>query len=140
MAAARATVVGDVLNRPLGGRRKQPAQRPDSANSLEGAAQFGLEDDDERQQADDRARLQDLRQQLQAERLGGDVDRVEDSDADDQADRTCSADEAEQSIDQDRRQRNIEDRDWQLDFEASDQFQQLVKHPPDCTAERGPAG
>ena len=50
--------------------------------------------------------------------------------------RTCAADQAEQSIDEDRRQRNVEDRDWRLDFEAPDQFQQLVKHPPDCTAER----
>ena len=62
---------GHVLDRPLRRRRtsSQP-QRSDPADAFEGPAQLGLEDDDERQQADHGAGLQDLRQQLQAERLG----------------------------------------------------------------------
>ena len=76
----RALAVGRQLGRRAGdlgrdvdggarlGRRQEPAERPDPPDALERAAQLGLEDDDEGEQADDRAGLEDLGQQPQVER------------------------------------------------------------------------
>ena len=69
-AAALGDLVGDVLDGPLLGRREEPVERSDPADPLERAAQLRLEDDDEREQADDGARLEDLGQQLEAEERG----------------------------------------------------------------------
>ena len=44
-------------------RRQEPAERPDPPDPLERPAQLGLEDDDQREQADDRAGLEDLGQE-----------------------------------------------------------------------------
>ena len=44
------------------------ASEPDPPDPLEGAPQLGLEDDDEREQADDGPGLEDLGQQPQVER------------------------------------------------------------------------
>ena len=71
--------VGDVLDGPLLRRRQQPVERPDPADPLERAAQLRLEDDDEREQADDGARLEDLGEQLEAEEPGRGVDREQDA-------------------------------------------------------------
>ena len=50
--------------------RHEPAERADAADPVERAAQLRLEDDDEREQADDGARLEDLGEQPQAEDAG----------------------------------------------------------------------
>ena len=60
-------LVGDVIDGALLGRRQQPAERADPADPLEGPAELRLEDDDEREQADDGAALEDLGEQPQAE-------------------------------------------------------------------------
>ena len=100
--AARATIAGHVLGAPALGRRHEPGQRADPADPLQGPPQLRLEHDDEREQADDGARLEDLRQEAQLERLGRRVDREEDADADDEPDGARPADQAEQPVDQQR--------------------------------------
>ena len=60
---------GDVSTRAILGRH-QPAQRADPADAVEGTAELRLEDDDEREQADDGAGLEDLGEQLQVEASG----------------------------------------------------------------------
>jgi hypothetical protein len=106
-------------------RDDEPAERADAADPLETSAQLRLKDDDEREEADDRARLQDLRQQLETQGLCQDIDDVEDRDADHEAHRAGAADQAEQPVDQQRGQRDIEDCD-RLDREAPDQINELV--------------
>ena len=97
------------------GRRQEPAEGADPADPLERAAQLGLEDDHEREQADDGAGLQDLGQQAQVEGDRQAVDQDEDADTDDQADRARPADELEQPVDQERRDPDVDDR-VQLDL------------------------
>ena len=100
---------GDVLDGALPGRREQPAERPDAPDALEAAPELGLEHDDEREQADDRARLQDLREQPQLEPLGQRVDAEQDRDADDEGDGAGAPDQAEQPVDEQRRDRDVEE-------------------------------
>jgi len=92
------------------GRRPEPAERTDPPDALEGAAQLGLEHDDEGEQADDRTGLQDPGQEPQVERDGQDVHDEQDAHADDQADGPCPPDQAEQPVDQERGEPDIEDR------------------------------
>ena len=61
-------LVRDVLGDARVGRREQPRERADPADALQGAPQLGLEDDDEGEQADDRAALQDPGEQDAVER------------------------------------------------------------------------
>ena len=84
----------------LGG--EEPGERPDAADPLEGAPQLGLEDHHEREEADHGARLEDLGEEPEVERLGREVDDEEDAHADHEANGPGSADEAEEPIDQDR--------------------------------------
>ena len=119
------------------GTNIQPSE-PTRPMRSKATPQLGLEDDDQRQQAEHRAGLQDLRQELQAERLGERVDRVQDRDADDQADRTRAADQTEQPVDQQRGQRDVENCD-RLDLKAPDQFEQLVHHDPIVASSAGSA-
>ena len=72
-------LVGDVLDGPLLGRREEPVERADPADPLERPTELRLEDDDEREQADDGARLQDLGQQLEVEEPRGGVDGEQDA-------------------------------------------------------------
>ena len=72
-------LVGDVLDGALLGRREEPVERPDAADPLERPAQLRLEDDDEREQADDGAGLEDLGEQLEVEDAGRGVDGEEDA-------------------------------------------------------------
>ena len=67
-----------------------------------GRAATGLEHDNESQEADDSAGLEDLRQELQAECLGSDIDDVQDRHADDETDRACAPYEAEEPVDEER--------------------------------------
>ena len=69
-AAARATSAATCSAGALLGRRHQPGERSDPADALEAAAQLRLEDDDEREQADDGAGLEDLGDEPQVEPLG----------------------------------------------------------------------
>ena len=66
-------------------RREQPAERADPPDPLEAPAELGLEHDDEREQADDRARLEDLGEQPQLQELRERVHAQQDRDADDEA-------------------------------------------------------
>ena len=52
-------LVGDVPDGPRIGRRQQPGEGADPPDAIERAADLGLEDDDEGEQADDRPALQD---------------------------------------------------------------------------------
>src|SRR3990172_8241936 len=105
--------------------RPEPAQRADPADTLEGSAQLWLEDDDEREEADDGTRLEDLREELEAERLGGDVDGVEGDDTDHEPHRARAADQAEEPVDEDSRDGDVDDRD-RLDLEARERVQDAV--------------
>ena len=67
--AALATSRRDVLDPALLGRREEPAHRADPPDPLERAAELRLEHDDEREQADDGARLEQLGEQAQLEEL-----------------------------------------------------------------------
>ena len=67
-AAARATSVATWLDGARFGRRQEPRERADPADPLERPPELRLEDDDEREQADDGAGLEDLGEQAQVER------------------------------------------------------------------------
>ena len=99
----------DVDGGPRIGRRQEPAERPDAADPLERAAQLGLEDDDEGEDADDRAGLHDLGQEPQVERHGEAVEDDEDAHADDEPDRARPADQLEQPVDEERSDPDIDD-------------------------------
>ena len=76
----------DVLDRALLGRRERASRTcPTRPIRSSAAAQLGLEHDDEREQADDGARLEDLGEQPELEELGEGVDAEQDRDADDEA-------------------------------------------------------
>ena len=51
---------GDVFRLPLFSRRDQPREGSDATDAFEATAELWLEDDDEREDAHDGARLQDL--------------------------------------------------------------------------------
>ena len=91
---------GDVLGLPLGGGRQQPGQRADTADPLERPAQLRLEYDHEGKDADDRSGLENLGQQTQAQRLGCRIDEEQDADADHQSYGASPADQAEQPVDE----------------------------------------
>ncbi len=99
----------DMLGRALIGRREQPGERPDTADPLERPPELRLEDDDEREHADDRPGLEDLAQQRQVEQPRRGVDRDEDADADHQADRPRPPDQQEQPVDEDGRDADVDD-------------------------------
>ena len=103
-------LVGDVLDGALLGRREEPVERPDPADPLERPAQLRLEDDDQREQPDDGARLEDLGQELEPEEAGRGVDGEQDGDADDEADGAGPADQAEEPVDEDRGDRDVDQR------------------------------
>ena len=103
-------LVGDALDGPLLRRREEPVERPDAADPLERPAELGLEDHDEGEQADDREGLEDLGEQPEVERPGCGIDREEDADPDHEADRAGSADQAEQPVDQERRDADVDQR------------------------------
>ena len=82
------------------GRREQPGERAHPADPLEGPPELRLEDHHEREQADHGTGLHDLGQQPQAERLGRSVYGEQDGHADDEPDGAGPADEAEEPIDE----------------------------------------
>ena len=136
-AAARGDLGGDVTRRAPLRRREEPGERADAADALERPAQLGLEDDDEGEQADDRAGLEDAGQEDEIEGDREGVDDDEDADADHQADGPCPADEAEQPVDQERRDPDVDHR-GQADL-AEDRSEEIrhrrpsVASPPSAT-------
>ena len=87
MPAALATSIATCsIARCSAGAKSQPNE-PDPADALERPAELRLEHDDEREQADDGARLEQLGEQPQAEELGQGVDAEQDRHADDERDR-----------------------------------------------------
>ena len=92
------------------GRRQEPAEGADPADALERPPQLRLEDDDQGEQADDRAGLEDLREEAEVERDREGVDQEQDADADHQADRARPPDELEQPVDQKRGDPDVDDR------------------------------
>jgi hypothetical protein len=103
------------LGRHMGDRtrlrgRQEPSERTDPTDALEGASQLRLEDDHEGEQADDCAGLEDLGEQPQVECDRKGIDEDEDADADHQADRARPADEAEQPVDEERGDSDVDDR------------------------------
>src|SRR5512135_1757062 len=100
---------GHDVGRPSLGRQ-QPAQRADPTDPVERQAELRLEHDDEGEQPDNRAGLQDLRQEPQLEGLGREVHDEQDRHADDEPHRAGPADDAEQPVDQERRDPDVEDR------------------------------
>ena len=103
-------LVRDVLGDARVDRRQQPRERADPADALKGAAQLGLEDDDEGEQADDGAALQDPRQQDEVERDRQEVDDDQDADPDDESDGTGPADQAEEPVDEERGDADVDHR------------------------------
>ena len=89
-------------------RRHHPAQGADAPDSLQGAPQLRLEDDHERQEADHGAGLEDRGEQPQVERLGDHVHAVEQDRADDEPDGAGPLDQAEQPVDQESGEGDIE--------------------------------
>ena len=102
-------LAGHVLDLALGGGGEDPADRADPADPLKGAAQLRLEDDDKREQAHDGAGLEDLREQAELQELGEGIDAEQDGYADDEGDGSRAADQAEHPIDEQRRDRDVED-------------------------------
>ena len=103
-------LVGDVLDRPSLRRRQEPVERPHAADPLEGPPELRLEDDDEREQADDGEGLEDLGEEPQVEGPGRGIDREQDADADHEADGARPADQAEQPVDEERRDPDVDQR------------------------------
>ncbi len=104
--------------------RQEPAQRAHAAEALEGAPELGLEDHHEGKQADHGARLEDLGQQLQAEELRGNVHAVHEGDADDEPHGAGVADQAEEPVDQEARERDVDNR-GRRDLHARQEVRQL---------------
>ena len=102
MAATRVCVRGGTR------RCHDPAQRADAPDALQRPAQLRLEDDDERQQADHGAGLEDRGEEPQVERLGDHVDDVQQDRADHEPDRAGALDQAEQAVDQEGGEGDIE--------------------------------
>ena len=69
-AAARATSSATCSTARCSAGESSQANEPDPPDPLERAAELRLEDDDEREQADDGARLEDLGEQPQVEGTG----------------------------------------------------------------------
>ena len=137
-AAARATSSATRSTVRCSVGEKSQLNEPDPADPLERAAQLRLEDDDEGEQADDREGLEDLGQEAQVERAGGRVDREQDADADDEADGAGAPDQAEQPVDQERRDPDVDQR-GQVDL-ADDRLEKLRHRPPSLHPREGPAG
>ena len=129
-------LVRDVVDGPLLGRREEPVERPDPADPLERAAKLRLEDDDEGEQADDGEGLEDLGEEPQVEGAGRGVDREQDADADHEADRAGPADQAEQPVDQERRDPDVDQR-GQVDL-VDDRLEKLRHRPPSLHRAVGP--
>ena len=118
--------VGDGVGHPVDltlRARPEPAERAEATDAFERPAQLGLEDDDERQQADDGTGLEDLREELEAEELRRRVDRVEQDDADHEAHGAGAADEAEEPVEEERREDDVDDRD-RLDLDTRERVQE----------------
>src|SRR4029078_5817594 len=115
------------------GTRQDPAEGADAPDALERAPDLGLEDDDEREQPDDGAALEAPPQQLEAE---GDCQHVhddQDADTDHETYGTGPADQAEQPIDQEGRDPDIDDgREANLLKDRSEE----IRHRPTSVASR----
>ena len=94
-------LVGNLVDAALVARREQPGERADPADPLERPAELRLEDDDDREQANDGKRLEDLGEEPQVESPSRGVDDEQNAHADHQADRPRPADQAEQPVDED---------------------------------------
>ena len=116
----------------LGGR-EQPTKGPHTADAFERPPQLRLEDDHECEQADDGARLEDLGQQPEIERDRQGIDDDEHADADHQSDCPRPADQAEQPIDEERGDPDVDDR-RQADL-VEDRAEELG-HPSASVASR----
>jgi hypothetical protein len=103
-------LVGDPVDRALLRWREEPVERADAADPLERPAELRLEDDDEGEQADDRQGLEDLGEEAEVEDAGGGVDREQDTDTDHEADRARAPDQAEQPVDEERGDPDVDQR------------------------------
>ena len=124
----RGHLVGDPLDGAQLRPGMQPGERTDTADPVERAPQLGLEDDDEGEQRHDRAALEDLAEQPEPQDLGEAVDEQQDRDADDQANRLRAADEAEQPVDEECRDPDVEHRGQR--HLSEDRLEQLLHREP----------
>jgi hypothetical protein len=114
--------VGDSVDLTLRAR-PEPAQRAEATDAFQRPAQLGLEDDDEREQADDGTGLKDLGEELEPEELGRRVDRVDRDDTDHEAHGAGAPDEAEEPVEEERREDDVDDRD-RLDLDTRERVQE----------------
>ena len=114
-------------------RRERASPGADPADALEAPPQLRLEDDDERQQAHDRACLHDARQQAQPQGLGDHVDQLQDDGADDEPHGARALDQAEEPVDQEGGQEDVEQRGRLDAATALDQFELAGPSAADCT-------
>ena len=129
---------GNVDDGPLLRGREQPAERADATDAFEGTPQFGLEDHNESEQADDGAALQDLRQQAQVDGDREGIDKDQDTDADHQTDSARPSDQAEQPVDEERRDPDVDDR-RQVDL-VEDRSEELGHRRPSVASRPAPPG
>ncbi len=92
--------------------REEPRQRTDPTNPVQCSTQLRLEDDHQGKQANDRPGLQDLGEEAQRQRLRHEVDAKQNADPDHKAHCTSSPDQAEQPVDQERSDPDVEQRRW----------------------------
>ena len=102
-----------------------PAERADPADALQAPPQLGLEDDHERQQSHHGTRLEDPGQQPQVQQLGHGVHAIQHDGTDDQPDRPGPLDEAEQAVEEQRGEGDVEHRRG-IDGDPADQVAQLA--------------
>ena len=115
--------------RALGRAPRDEAALSGRADALQGSSELGLEDDDEGEEADDGPGLQDLREELESEELSCCVDDVEGDDADDEAHGARAPDEAEEPVEEERREDDVDDRD-RLDLYTGERVQEAVHRRP----------
>src|SRR5664280_1375851 len=118
---------GHLLGAPLVGGRGEPGERSNPSDPLEGAAELGLEDDHEREQADDRTGLHELGEQAQAHGLGDRIDQEDHAAADHEPDCARPAYQAEEPVDDERGDRDVDERDRS---NLSDQRLEELRHRP----------
>ena len=97
----------DMGRHRLLGRRYQPGQGAQAADSVEGAPQFRLEDNDKREQPHVGTGLEDDLEEAQVERHRRSVDEEQEAYADDQSNRARPPDQTEQPVDQESRDGDI---------------------------------
>ena len=108
-AAGPGDLGGDVADDALVGPAQEPGERADPADPVEGPAELRLEDDDEGEDTDQRAGLEDLAQQAEVEEAGRGVDEEHDRDADHQAHGPGPADQAEEAVDEEGGDPDVDD-------------------------------